>query len=127
MITVLPVLDKSELTEIYKEYNLPLSGNSAATVARHGAQVLGACLFEITNEDITITELVPLDDIMLADGILRSALHIANYRGINKAFFNNDNLTNVLNKLDFIKNANEKSLKIEKLHQSSCNCEKNNK
>ena len=127
MITVLPVLDKGELLDIYSKYNVQLSVNSSATVARNGEQFLGVCLFEITKEDIIITELSPLDDLMLADGILRSALHIADYRGIFKAYYNNDNLTGVLKRLDFIKNDDEKSLKIEKWHQSSCNCEKNNK
>ncbi len=125
MITVLPVLDKNELEAIYNEYNKPFCENSSATVARQGDEKLGVCLFDISNEEITITEISPLEDIMLVDGILRSALHIADYRSINKAYYNNERLKNVLETLDFIKNPTENSLKIEKLHQSSCNCEKN--
>ncbi len=127
MITVLPVNNAEELEAIYNQYHMPLNVNSGATVARAGDDVLGCCLFDIDTEKIVITALEPVNDIMLADGILRSALHIADYRGISEAYYSDTAPLDLLCTLDFIKNREEKSLKIEKLHESACNCKKNNK
>lgn len=127
MITVFPVKDREELKKIFSEFNLTVTDFSGAVLARFGEERLGVCLYEITADQITIIEISPINDVMLADGILRSALHVADFRGINKAYYKNESLTELLSKLDFIKNSQENSLKIEKLHQSSCNCEKNNK
>ena len=96
-------------------------------MARNGDDFLGCCLYEIDNQKIVINFLTPEDDIMLADGILRSALHIADFRGITDAFYSQPALEVILKRLDFIKNEQEKSLKIEKLHESSCCCQQNYK
>ncbi len=127
MITVLPVKSEEELKELYKDYNIKFNENSSATVAREKDEFLGCCLYDIDNEKIVINCLVPKDDIMLADGILRSALHIADYRGIENAFYSDTAPENVFQLLDFVKDTTQKSLKIEKLHESSCSCQKNSK
>ena len=76
---------------------------------------------------ITIIFLEPSDDIMLADGILRSALHVADFRAITKAFYSDSVSVDLLKTLGFIKNSTEKTLDIEKLHESCCKCEKSDK
>lgn len=127
MIAVLPVKDKIELEAIYNKYGKPMGENSGAVIARLGEMPLGCCLFELDDEKIIITSLGPLEDVLLADGILRSALHIADFRGISSAFYSDSAPETLFRTLGFIKNEQEKSLRIEKLHQSSCGCEKNNK
>ena len=127
MITVLPVKTEIELKELYNSLNFSVNKNSGAVVAKEKEEFLGCCLFEIDNEKIVINHIIPVNDIMLADGILRSALHIADYRGIETAFYSETAPENLFKTLDFIKDENEKSLKIEKLHESSCSCQKNSK
>lgn len=127
MITVLPIKDKEEVKLYFDKYNIEFSENSGVSVAETGEEILGCCLYDIDNEKIIIRFLIPHNDIMLADGILRSALHIADFRGIENAYFSNVSQISVYKKLDFIKNEQEMSLKIEKLHESSCSCQKNNK
>lgn len=127
MITVLPVKDRNEIEYYFKKYSVEFTCNSGVSVAAAGEEVLGCCLYDIDDEKITIRLIVPDNDIMLADGILRSALHIADFRGINNAFYSNHSQVSIYKTLDFIKNEQEMSLKIEKLHESSCSCQKNNK
>ncbi len=127
MITVLPLKNPTEISSFCEKYSLPFSENCGVTVARENDNFLGYCIFDIDSEKIVINGLFPLDDTMLADGILRSALHIADFRGINNAYYSNLLPDAIFERLDFIKNKEEKSLKIEKLHESSCVCQKNNK
>ena len=127
MITVLPVNDKEELSVFYNEYNFPIDVDSSAVVARQGEEMLGVCLFNLNESRILINLIEPKEDILLVDGILRSALHIADFRGITEAYYSETAPVNIFKTLDFIKNEEEKSLKIQKLHESSCKCQKNNK
>ncbi len=127
MITVIPIKDKAEIEKFYTEYNQPFNENSGVTEARNGDKFLGCCLYEIDNDKIVINFITPEEDIMLADGILRSALHIGDFRGITNAFYSKSAPESLFRKLNFIKNEQEMSLKIEKLHESSCCCQKNNK
>lgn len=121
MLSILPVTDNSELCEIYKTANIPLTENSGAVVAKDGNETLGVCLFTL-KENVTINFLEPANDLMLADGILRSALHVAECNGVFTAYYSNTAPINVFKRLDFISDEAEKSLKIEKLHQSCHGC-----
>lgn len=121
MLSILPVTDNSELCEIYASANMPLTENAGAVVAKNGNEILGLCLFTL-KENITVSYLEPAEDLMLADGILRSALHVAECNGVFTAYYSNTAPINVLKKLDFISDEAEKTLKIEKLHQSCHGC-----
>lgn len=127
MITVLPVKDKKEIEFYFNKYEIEFTENSGVSVAAAKDDILGCCLYDIDDEKIIIRYITPDNDIMLADGILRSALHIADFRAIENAYFSNYSQISIYKTLDFIKNEQEMSLKIEKLHQSSCSCQKNNK
>ena len=120
MITVLPLENKDELMKLYSDCKIEFFDNCAAAVAKQKDETLGFCLFSLDDESITVLHIEPTDDIMLADGILRSALHIAVERGRNKAFWNGENLEELFKKLDFIKDEEKHSLKIEKLFESCC-------
>lgn len=125
MINVLPVTDSDTLKGIFEESGCEFNENSGCVVAADSTEILGRCLYYIDDESIKIIDVQPVDDIMLADGILRSALHVADYRGITEAFYLDSAPEQLFDSLDFIKSAADKSLKIEKLHESCCSCEKN--
>ena len=87
ILTVLPLKERDELERLYRSHKLDPDGNSAAVVARQGEEMLGYCLFYIAPERILVEILEPQSDLYLADGILRSALHVAVTRGIHNAFY----------------------------------------
>lgn len=124
MINVLPVNDKIEVEAIFTDCGFEFNEKSGCVIADDKGEVLGRSLYYIDDSSITIALIEPTDDIMMADGILRCALHVADFRNITDAFYLESVPVDVLKTLDFIKNEADKSLKIEKLHQSSCNCEK---
>lgn len=122
MISVLPLKDKKELTELYSEHGIEYTDNRIAVVARQKNEVLGCCLFSLDEDSVTVLLIEPVSDIMLADGILRSALHVGVENGKNSAYWKGSGMTELFKRLDFIKNEDERSLKIEKLFQSCCGC-----
>lgn len=124
MIKVTPINDSTYLSDFCAENGIEFMKNRGVTVAKDGKEMLGFCAYILTDDSITVTHLYPEDDVMLADGILRSALHIADFRGITNAFYTDKAPVKLFSLLEFIKNDEEKTLKIEKLHESCCSCEK---
>ncbi|MCI8360075.1 MAG: hypothetical protein HFE86_01900 [Clostridiales bacterium] len=122
MITVLPVEDKARLEALYQKEKLPLTPGSAAVEARDGEESLGYCLFEVGEGHITVTALTPETDRYMADGALRSALHVAVTRGIPAAYYADTAPVQLLTSLGFIKNDENRELDIGKLFSSCQNC-----
>ena len=122
MLTVLPCKDREEIENIFKSYSLEITENSGCVVARDRDEILGECLYELDYKSITVLRLSPQDDIMLADGILRSALHQAAERSAMDARFSADAPEALFKTLGFIKNADERTLDIDKLFGGCCSC-----
>lgn len=122
MINVLAIKDRIELDDFCVKNDIHNFENRGVVLARDGEEVLGFCAYLLNSDSIYITHLSPENDAMLADGILRSALHVADFRGIDKAYYSETAPIALLNMLGFIKDGAEKSLKIEKLHESCCSC-----
>ena len=76
----------------------------------------------MNNERITVKYLEPFDDIALADGILRSTLHVAAEKSIMNAYYSDTVPEQFLHKLGFIENESEKKLNINKLFESCKGC-----
>lgn len=125
MITVTVPQDKNEIKELYKKSNINYTENFSAVVAKFGEELLGYCLFELTEKGITVFCLEPQDDLSLADGVLRSALHVAAERSLMDARYNDTAPEEIFAKLGFIKNKDEKTLDIDKLFGGCKCCEKN--
>lgn len=123
MIEILPERESSRLAPLYKEKGLPLEADCMAAVAYFGKEVLGYCLFKLTSEKLTVLALNPENDIMLADGILRSALHIGVANEVMTAFYEDSAPENLFKKLGFL-GEEPKSLKVEKLFESCKGCAK---
>ncbi len=122
MIEIHPLREKSELAELYKNSGVLMNENSVAVTAKDGDEVLGFCLFDECKDGLVIHALEPTDDLFLADGILRSALHVGVENGIMTAFYSETAPLNVFEKLKFIKNAEKRELSVEKLFSSCQNC-----
>lgn len=123
MITISPVKDSALLEKLYRDSNVSLNEKSSAVAALFGEELLGFCLYDIDEKSIIIRALSPENDIMLADGILRSALHVAAERSAMDARYADNAPMDVLKKLDFISDDQEHTLNIDKLF-GGCSCGK---
>lgn len=123
MISVLPSKDKSETENLFKKHNIETDCNSGCVIARTGDNVLGYCLYGLDSKTITVYAVEPQNDLMLADGILRSALHVAAERFVLDAHYTETAPAKLFKKLGFIKDESDKSLDIDKLF-GGCKCEK---
>lgn len=124
MISILPVKNKQILDRLYKSLGLKINENSAAVTAKCGDAELGYCLFDLFEKGIIIRYITPENDIMLADGLLRSALHIAAERSAMDAEYADSISETLLLKLDFISDKSRKKLNIDKLF-GGCGCKRN--
>ncbi len=122
MITLGPVRNEAKVKELFAERNIEYFEVCDCVAALDGDEVLGLCLYSLDKEKITVLHIEPLEDVALADGILRSTLHVAAERNIMNAFYAKTVPEDFLNKIGFIKNAQEKTLDIDKLFKSCCGC-----
>jgi len=125
MLEIHPVRDKEKLQPLYSKHELVFSDDCMAVFAMDGEEMIGYCLFSLGADNISVKLLVPIDDIVLADGILRSTLHVAVENGKVNAFYEKSAPENVFKTLGFIKNIETKSLLIQKLFSSCKSCSNN--
>ncbi len=123
MISVLPCRDKKQIGRLFKKHNLTTDDFSGCVIASEKQEVLGYCLYSLTKEKMTVFAVEPQGDIPLADGILRSALHVAAENFVLDARYDDLAPVDLFRVLGFIKNESEKLLNIDKLF-GGCNCHK---
>lgn len=125
MIALAPISDKNEINRLFLENELEFTEFSGCVKAKCEEEVLGFCLYSLDKSGIVIYKIVPEKDLKLADGILRSTLHVAAERSIMNAFYSGEDIEKLCDRLGFIKNREEKRLDIGKLFESCCSCRKN--
>lgn len=123
MITIAPLGDKSEITAFFKRAEEAENENSGCVAAKCGEEILGFCLYDLTDKGITVRYIEPKDDLGLADGILRSTLHVAASRSAMDARYIGTDNEVLFSKLGFILDKADKKLDIDKLFRG-CNCGK---
>ena len=122
MIEIRPERRADALEPLYKQRGLKINENSTAAVAYDGGTVIGFCLFDMERDRLTVRCIEPEGDIMFADGLLRSALHIGTENGIMTAFYSDEAPVHLLKKLKFVKSETEKELDVSLLFKSCKNC-----
>ena len=125
MISIIPCHDRAEISALFNKHNIQTDEFSGCVIASTGDDVLGYCLYSLTPKTITVFVVEPQIDIPLADGVLRSALHVAAENFVFDAFYDDRAPVDLFRKLNFIKNADEKRLNIDKLF-GGCNCHNKN-
>ncbi len=123
MITVLPVKDRDRIVELFCQNGITLSDISSAVEASDGHESLGYCLFDLSEKGILVHALEPRGDAFLADGILRSALHVAAERSAMDARYAATAPEQLLKNLGFVHEGREGVLDIDLLFGGCC-CEK---
>ena len=122
MIEIHPLRDKDKLSVLYNQAKLDMNEHSIAVVASDGDEALGYCLFDMNDDNLLVHCLSPQDDIMFADGLLRSALHVGVENGVNKAFYSVNAPVELFRKLRFIKDDSINELNVQLLFSSCENC-----
>ena len=123
MIFLKPLEDINDIKAYFEKSSIEYNENSGCVICKDGETVLGFSLYDLNREKMVVKYIEPLGDIGLADGILRSTLHVSAERGVMDAFYE-ERLENFVSKINFIKNIEEKRLDIDKLFQSCCSCGK---
>ena len=125
MVTLSVLNDKEKTARLFSEKGIEQNENSLCLVAFDGKNDLGFSLFDLNSDNAVIKYIEPLNDLSLADGILRSTLHIAAQRFVMNAFYDDKTVPeDLFRKLEFIKDKQEKSLNMDKLFMSCGSCEK---
>ncbi|MBE6750593.1 MAG: hypothetical protein E7560_05465 [Ruminococcaceae bacterium] len=122
MLTLGPLKEKEKARDLFLLKNIDYNDDSQCVVCNAGEEILGFCLFDLNEEKMVVKYIEPLDDISLADGILRSTLHVAAERSIMNAYYSDTVPEEFLYKLLFIENEKEKKLNINKLFESCKGC-----
>ncbi|MBP3706100.1 MAG: hypothetical protein J6J13_02470 [Clostridia bacterium] len=120
MIEVCPVKDEKVLQELFSLKGLTLTETSGAVIAKSKGETLGCCLYELDERKIIILFLEPKNDLLMADGVLRSALHVAAERSAMDAFYSEFLDEEIFKKLGFIKSSEQRRLDIDKLFGGCC-------
>ncbi len=125
MLTLSVLKDNEKTARLFKQSGLEQNENSLCLLATDGKKDFGFSLFDITKEKMVVRYIEPLNDLSLADGILRSTLHIAAERFVMKAYYDDTTVPeSFFEKLQFIKDKESKTLNIDKLFMSCCSCSK---
>lgn len=122
MIEVLKVENTEVIKETYFAKNIEYNDGDMLICATENKNVIGQVLFSCNDKEITLKYAEPKDDILLLDGLIRSMLHYASENCIENAFYTDTAPIEQLNKLRFIEDMNNKSLKMLGLLGSCENC-----
>ncbi len=122
MLTLSVLKDKQKVDRLFNESKIEQNENSLCLLANDGVNDYGFSLFDITKEKMTVRFIYPLNDLSLADGILRSTLHIAAERFVMDVYYDDTIPDSFFEKLGFIKDKTEKTLNIDKLFMSCQSC-----
>lgn len=122
MITLSPNNDKDYISAMFHGKGIAKTKNSGCVTALDGDRLLGFCLYDLSEKCMTVKYIEPLNNIALADGILRSTLHVAVENGITDAFYDDTLPEDFLRIIGFIEDSQNKRLNINKLFESCCGC-----
>lgn len=124
MLQILVCEDKNITQNLYKSLKLEYKAEYLAIRAMAGEDCLGFALFCIDKNSETVFAVEPKEDRMLADGLLRSALHVGCERGITEAFYLGDDYIELYEKINFIEYKEQNKLKLQNLFTDCCACKK---
>lgn len=124
MLKLSVVNDKEKVAKLFKKSGILQNENSFCLLATDGKSDFGFSIFDITKDRMIVRYIEPLNDLSLADGILRSTLHIAAERFVMNVYYDETVPESFFEKLGFIKEKQNKTLNIDKLFMSCGSCNK---
>ena len=124
MLEILVCEDKEKVKALYSSLGIEYKEQYLAIRAIAGEECLGFALFDISGSAETVFAVEPKSDPLLADGLLRSALHVGTERGITEAYFCGNDYVELFEKINFIEDLENKKLKLQNLYSDCCQCKK---
>ena len=124
MLEILVCEEKEKTEALYKSLGIEYKPEYLAIRAMNREECLGFSLFKIEDNSETVFAVEPKTDRMLADGLLRSALHVGCERGITEAYYSGDDYVVLYEKIDFIEDLQNQKLKLQNLFTDCCACKK---
>lgn len=119
MLTVTAVQDNNMVKKYFSENGLTASADSGCMEAKSDGEVLGFSLYCLKKDEMTIYKIMPEGDFLLADGILRSTLHLADRRNISNVYYTVESEA-ICKKAGFIKNTEKRLLDVSLLSKDCC-------
>ena len=101
-----------------------INGTTTVISAIEQGSTLGTLVYDIADNKMIIKFIEPTDDFILADGIFRSALFIAANKSIMDIYWQSPVPNDLINKLGFVKDEQEKSIDVTNLFSSCESCKK---
>lgn len=120
MLEILVCSDEEKSRKLFLKNKIEYNSASFAVCAVSGEDCIGYCLFRIEKRTQTVLYIEPVQDLMLADGLLRSALHVGCEREITEAFYGERISSGFLKRINFLENESEKRLKLQNLFSDCC-------
>lgn len=124
MLEILVCEDKTVTKELYKSLKIDFKEDFLAIRAMNREECLGFALFQVEGKKETVFAVEPKTDRMLADGLLRSALHVGCERGIEEAYYSGEDYLELYEKINFVEDKETKKLKLQNLFTDCCSCKK---
>lgn len=126
MISVLPSKNKEEIKSLFDKHSLEYNEFSGCVIAQCGEEKLGYCLYSLDSKKMIVLDIEPKNDLALADGILRSAIHNAVCAKVIKVYYSENAPVDIFEKLGFILSSKDKTLDVSKLFKSCHSCSEKN-
>ena len=99
-------------------------GETTVLLATEKDKQIGSCVYDVKGDVMTLRDIAPDDDYIMADSLLRSALFVAANKGIFDVFWAEKISADLISKLGFIKNITNCSIDVTNLFSSCENCKK---
>lgn len=123
MLEIKIVTDSALEKELCEKCSLEAAGERCVMAATDKGEVIAYTVFTIGSDALTLERVVPENDPLMFDGMVRSTLHVAAERGLDTAYYTDGVDETALNRFRFVKEKEEKTLDIGILFADCC-CKK---
>lgn len=108
-------------TDLGLEYR---AGETTVLQATEKGNQIGSCVYDVKGDTMTLRDITPSDNFVMADSLLRSALFVAANKGIFNVYWAEKINAELISKLGFVKNITNCSIDVTNLFSSCENCKK---
>ena len=120
MLEIKVLTDRETVEKLCRDCGILDAARQNVLAATDKGEIIAYTVFSMDEENLWLSHIVPPDDIMMADGMVRSTMHVAVTRGIDKIFYKETVNEEMLSKLGLIKSKEEKTLDSEALFRDKC-------
>ncbi|MBQ7288373.1 MAG: hypothetical protein IJW78_01475 [Clostridia bacterium] len=122
MIQIQPENNALTIQALCRTANIPYRDTMTGAIMHDGDVRLGYSLFEMQDGYAVIHAMEPVDDVSLADGMLRSTIHMALQGNCFAVYYTDSAPEAIFIKLGFVMNCEKKQLNTHKLFEGCSGC-----